>query len=405
MINVTVVHPSDPLGIIPGGIETCIRDIIRSAPDDFEFTLLGATTDAAQRPVKTWTKCKLGRKTFNFYPLFALDNPEVQPQIPVTIRFLVPLLLSKFTHKIDILQFHRIEALLAFWKHPRPKFTVIHQNMACINDKDSDIRWKHAPWLYFKTEDLMIPKFSGVYCVHQQGVSGYKERYPEIEDNFNFLPTWMNPDVFYPATNEERASIRKDLEDAYSIDQDKKILLSVGRIDKQKNPNRLLTAMHELRKSKDNFHLLMIGDGVLRKQSEKLIAEFKLDKHVSITGLLANDEVARYLRGSDLLVLASDYEGMPRCVNEALGCGVPVATTDVGEVKKVVSSGLNGEIAKDFSPEAFALAVEICLNKIDNYTGQPCLQAVEPYAPKHVLAPLYQRYRDQAAKNRPENEN
>ncbi len=100
------------------------------------------------------------------------------------------------------------------------------------------------------------------------------------------------------------------------------------------------------------------------------------------------------LRGSDLLVLSSDYEGMPRCVVEALGCGIPVATTDVGEVKKVVKSGVNGNIAHDFSDEAFIACLEDVIEKVDAYRGQACVDAVEDYTPAKVLAPVFDSYRE-----------
>ncbi len=50
MIKVSVIYPADPLGVIPGGIDTCIRDIIRSAPDDFECRYRKACPHLFDRP-------------------------------------------------------------------------------------------------------------------------------------------------------------------------------------------------------------------------------------------------------------------------------------------------------------------------------------------------------------------
>ncbi|MEE9423624.1 MAG: glycosyltransferase [Methylococcales bacterium] len=394
MIKVTIVYPADPMGVIPGGIDTCIRDIIRSAPEDFEFSLLGATTDSKERPVGSWTACDLSGRKFKFYPVYFIDNPKEQPKIPATIRHLFPLLAKRPKHEFDILQFHRLEPVLPFISSTKPKFVFIHQNMSVIEDEKSDIRWKYFPQLYFKMEDWLIPKFKSVFCVHQQGVRGYKKRYPDSSDKFRFLPTWMNPDIFYLPTYEQRLQIRQKINSRYNIDNSIKVLLSIGRIDTQKNPQRLLKSMHQLVQSSHNIHLLMIGDGTLRKEIENLIDQLGLKKHVTIVGLIPNDLVAEYLRGSDLLVLSSDYEGMPRCIVEALGCGVPVATTDVGEVKKIVKPGNNGQIAKSFSVDDFTQAVTDCLDNINSYRGKPCLDAVSEYTPMQVLAQVYQAYRD-----------
>jgi len=112
MIKVTIVYPADPMGTIPGGIDTCIRDIIRLAPDNFQFSLLGATTNSKERPVGKWTVCNLNGIKFNFYPVYNIDNPEEQPKIPATIKFTFPLLINKPKHEFDILQFHRLEPLI-----------------------------------------------------------------------------------------------------------------------------------------------------------------------------------------------------------------------------------------------------------------------------------------------------
>ena len=46
------MYPADPLGAIPGGIDTFIRGMLRWAPEDLEISLLGATTDVIKRPVR-----------------------------------------------------------------------------------------------------------------------------------------------------------------------------------------------------------------------------------------------------------------------------------------------------------------------------------------------------------------
>ena len=56
-INVNTVYQTDPLGVIPGGIDTFIRGIICWAPDDIEINIVGGTTDRINRPLFKWTKC------------------------------------------------------------------------------------------------------------------------------------------------------------------------------------------------------------------------------------------------------------------------------------------------------------------------------------------------------------
>ena len=393
MINVTTVYPADPLGNIPGGIDTLIRDIIRCAPSDFKYTLLGATTDPVSRPAGQWTRCTLGNTEFDFFPVYAIKDPGKQPRFPATIRHLAPLLLRRPAHQIDILESHRIEPLLAYLRHPAPWFAFIHQDMANLQSAGSDIRWKYAPKLYSRLEDWLIPKFHGLFCVHEQAVLQYRQRFPDKAENIRFMPTWTNPDIFFPVDGARRDTLRGVIQKKYDIEPDAKLLISVGRIDRQKNPDRLVHALSALVKSGQNLHVILVGDGVLRDETDNLVIALGLRDRVTFAGLLPNQTVADYVRACDLLVLSSDYEGMPVCAIEALACGIPVASTPVGEISKVVRDSVNGKIASGFEVDEFAIAISECLKNLETFRGQPCIDAARNYTPERILAPVFESYR------------
>ena len=399
-INVCIVYPADPLGVIPGGIDTCIKGVIRWAPDDLSFSILGVTTDRNVRKVGRWTECQIGKKSFMFFPLFALDRPERQPVIPATIRLMIALLLHSPTPHCDLIQFHRIEPIICFLRRKIPKVTFIHQNMKDLKNKRSDIRWKYAPWVYYILEDMLIPRFDSVYVVHEQAAQNYRHRYKNIPERINFLPTWMDPEIFHPESESVRNKLRQDFGTQWKISVDSKILIWVGRIDHQKDPLLLIDSFAVIADRRKDTHLVLIGDGVLREAVEKRIAYHDLTQRVSITGLLSNEMVAKWLCAADLLLLSSAYEGMPRCVVEALGCGVPVATTDVGEVRRLIMSGINGEIATQRSHSSFSAAIEKCLVNLSRYRGKPCLDVANNYTPEKILKPVYDNYRRLVANNR-----
>jgi glycosyltransferase involved in cell wall biosynthesis len=73
---------------------------------------------------------------------------------------------------------------------------------------------------------------------------------------------------------------------------------------------------------------------------------------VLFAGLRTPAQVADLLRLSDCFALTSAYEGMPMCVLEALGCGIPVVSTRVGEIARVVRPGVTGELVAPRAPEA-----------------------------------------------------
>lgn len=69
------------------------------------------------------------------------------------------------------------------------------------------------------------------------------------------------------------------------------------------------------------------------------------------------DEVQTYLYAANVLVVVSDFEGSPNAVKEALSAGLPVVSTDVGDVRHLINNVPGCEIVEPYDPVAFAKAV------------------------------------------------
>ena len=395
--RVCIVYPADPLGNIPGGIDTFIRGILRWAPDDIDIRLVGVTTDYASRPLRQWSTCRLGDRSFRFYPILAIENSERQARVPVTLRFLAALGSRRVDIPADVLEFHRIEPCLRYFRDKRPKTLVMHQNMENLRNAGSDIRWSYLPRLYFALEDAIFPRLSSVYCVRNDAAENYRSRYPQLAERIHFTPTWVDAEVFQPPNDAERERGKASLEADFGFSRESFVMITVGRIDKQKDPLLLIDAFQKVHLSMPDVRLLMVGDGVLRGQVTDRIGEYGLESSIVLCGVKGAPDISRYLQSADMFVLSSAYEGMPMCVLEALGSALPVVTTDVGEVSLVVKSGTNGEVISEHESSVLASAISRCRKNIDAYRGEPCLTAVENYAPQKVLEPIYANYRHLAS--------
>lgn len=393
MVTVTIIYPTDPLGVVPGGTDTCIRDILKCAPKDMRMRLIGVTTDRLKRPLKRWTMCELAGRKFDFYPVVAVSDLLKQMKIPLSLKFTLGLLCDAAWKDSDILQFHRLEPALLFYKKPIRKITVIHQNMKVINDNSSDIRWKYLPGLYFKLEDIVLPKFDEIRIVREDAVKDYQERYPNKKEHITFLPTWMNPDLFFISDVGEREVVRSELLNTHGWPINSLLMISVGRLDYQKNPLLALEAFASLVVKYPSLKYVMVGDGVLREDVENKISNLGLQGSVALLGAKSQEDVARILRSCNMMLLSSAYEGMPRCVVESLGCGVPVVSTDVGEVRLLIHPCKNGSIALDHSKQSIIEAVSDCIDNLDKYKGRSCTDAVLKYTARVVLENLYASYR------------
>jgi glycosyltransferase involved in cell wall biosynthesis len=358
--------------------------------------LIGVTADRNACPVKQWSRCKIGGRGYDFYPILAVDDLRRQMTIPLSLKFTLSLIGSSAWKGSHVIQFHRLEPAVLFHWNDTPKVTVIHQNMKVINEQSSDIRWKYLPGAYFLLEDRVLPRFSEIRIVREDAVVDYRKRFPQQSGHIHFLPTWMNPDLFYVPDTQWRRETRGSIVAKRGWPDDSLILVFVGRLDHQKDPLLSLEVIKSAIDKHPQIRFLMIGDGVLRAEVESAIDALGLQKQVHLFGAMEQHKVAEILRSSDLMLLTSAYEGMPRCVVESLGCGVPVVSTDVGEVGLLIKPGTNGQIAESREAKDLVAAVDDCVKNLEAYSGSPCARSVERFSAGLVLGDLYGCYRKHA---------
>lgn len=394
-VRIRTFYPADPVGIVPGGIDTFLRGLIKWAPPELEFSLVGMTTEPTRRPLGRWSTCDLGRRQFQMFPLLAIGDAGKRSRIPLSLQFTAALhrRRQEILGDFDIFEFHRIEPLLAFRNDARPKNAFFHQDMSVIGSKKSDIFWRHFPAAYFFLERRLFPALRSAYCVREEGAEILRRRYTALAKNIRFIPTWVDTEIFYPAgTAEQRKMSRAELRASMALPQSGKVVMTVGRLDTQKNPQLLLAAFGRLLRHVPDAVLIFVGDGVLRPEIAEEAKKMGIEGSVRFAGLVPPVRIAEMLRGADVFALSSRYEGMPMALLEALGTGVPVVTTDVGEVKRVVTDGKNGYIVPSHEPEDFCESLRVSLLSVDGMSGQSSVQSIQPFKPEIVLQPVYENY-------------
>lgn len=395
-IRIRTFYPADPAGVVPGGVDTFIRGIVKWAPDDLEFSLVGMTTDPAARPLRRWTRCSLGRREFDFFPVVQVANAGSRTRVPLSLRYTAGLMRSgkEVRTGFDVFEYHRVEPALLHLSDPKPKNAFFHQDMAVIRTvRSADILWKHVPALYEAIERRVVESLSSAWCVREEGAQSLQRRYPQLAERIQFVPTWVDTEVFSAPSPARRAEQRERLIRELDLSPTARIVVTVGRLDTQKDPNLLLSAVASLAAAGEDVALLYVGDGVLRAGLAKRVATENV-RGVRFLGLRPPGAIAEILHGVDAFALSSAYEGMPMALLEALGAGVPVATTDVGEVRRVVFPGRTGAIANERTVEAFTTALAAVLGGRGVLTPDNCTAAIIPFTPARVLGPVYDGYRE-----------
>jgi teichuronic acid biosynthesis glycosyltransferase TuaC len=113
----------------------------------------------------------------------------------------------------------------------------------------------------------------------------------------------------------------------------------------------------------DDFTISLVGDGPERVYLEHLTNELDLKNVIRFCGHVPNNQVAEYLKESNLLVVPSRNEGWGMVILEALSAGVPVVASKVGGIPEVLQDGKYGILVQPESPIRLAEAIETAIEK------------------------------------------
>jgi glycosyltransferase involved in cell wall biosynthesis len=99
----------------------------------------------------------------------------------------------------------------------------------------------------------------------------------------------------------------------------------------------------------------LVGDGPLRESVRRKARNLGLDDRVRFAGL--QDDVVPFLSAMDLLLVTSDFEGLPLVVLEAMATELPVVATAVGGIPEAVTEGETGHLVPPGDPHEAAEVV------------------------------------------------
>ena len=139
------------------------------------------------------------------------------------------------------------------------------------------------------------------------------------------------------------------------------LILGVGRLDPQKDFKTLIHAFKQVLEKKD-CNLIILGEGELRPELEKLIKSLNLDDNVQLPGFVDNPYA--WMSHADLFVLSSIREGFGNVIVEAMACGTPIVSTDCPSgPSEILEKGLWGDLVPPGNADLLAQAI---INTVDN---------------------------------------
>jgi glycosyltransferase involved in cell wall biosynthesis len=134
-------------------------------------------------------------------------------------------------------------------------------------------------------------------------------------------------------------------------------VLCVAAHNQKKALEVLLQAFAKVARKNAAYKLMLVGDGPLRADLEKLAVDLQLNERVIFAGQLERREVVIRLHGCTVFVLPSRSEPFGIAIAEAMACGKPVVGSRVGGIPEIVDDGQDGLLVEPDNPAALAEAI------------------------------------------------
>lgn len=154
---------------------------------------------------------------------------------------------------------------------------------------------------------------------------------------------------------------------ALRLPVDARVLVSVGGLCERKGFHRVIDCLPALRAQGTDAHLLVVGgpspEGDWTERLQAQVRALNLHDRVHFTGAVAPDDLHRVLSAADVFVLATRNEGWANVFLEAMACGLPVVTTDVGGNTEVVCRPDLGIVVPFGDPVALEGALHTALHR------------------------------------------
>ena len=391
MLNVLHFYASDLHGVAEGGIASYVRELLKQSKPDFQHKLVGVTRNDEHAPGQ-WGRMKIEGVELQTLPLFSVDHDHItyEKGMPLNARFLLALFRYRrlILRSADVLHFHRVELALPFvlWKKKGVPVVLTIHGSSRHHEQALGHRLFGKNWfnrLYLALEAFILERVDKVILVNSEGYDHYRQKFSRFSGKFVMFPTFIDFDLFKPCGD---GSCRQK----FGVPPDARLIVFVGRLHEQKGVSLLIEAFGSLQARRLGHVLLLVGDGGDKPRLQEQVRVAGI-QGVMFAGAVAHAGLAEVLTAADLFVLPSLWEGMPIVLLEALACGVPAVSTDVGQVRDIIKEGENGYIvagrsAGDMSDKMFAVLYNSSRDR-ERLRG-----SVKSFSSEHVVARIEQLY-------------
>lgn len=186
------------------------------------------------------------------------------------------------------------------------KFNVFYVHHSIKSKEKSFVR---KVYLYF------LKKYEKVIAVSSCAQKSLIEIFPEIENYIINIPNGVNFDRFN--IKESKEELRKKFKLPKGV-----LAINVARMAACKNQRFLIKIAKKI--NRDDFYILIIGDGEEYENLKKMVKDARLEKNIIFFGFIEPNLIPYYLKASDIFLFPSLGEGFGIAIIEAMAAGLPI---------------------------------------------------------------------------------
>ena len=312
--RLNILHLTNTLGM--GGVEKIIYQICQVTQDEFGGIYAASTGGVFADKLEY-----LGVKHYKI-PDLSTNNLQDIIKIIKTIKKIIK------ENNVDIIHCHHRMAVF-YAKLLFPVNRIIYNNHTIYSDK--------AFFSHFVLNHIQIIA-DGIQA--KRNVTDY------------FKVSEKNVTVINNAVDEFDGEIRTIPEMQREREKGKFIVVNSSRFHPQKGLEYFIDAAKKLMQRNCNIAFFVVGDGPLHDEIVEQVHRLQMEEHIHFLGF--RNDIKNVIVQSDVLVLASVYEGLPLTPMEAFSVHRAVIATDIDGTREVVQDHFNGILVRTKDPESIA---------------------------------------------------
>ncbi|QXG44160.1 lipid galactosyltransferase [Borreliella burgdorferi] len=292
--------------------------------------------------------CPKSKKSLNEKNVYRCSSIQINKKLDAVIAFPNKRKISKIiqSYKPDIIHTHSEFSMGKIGKQ-----IALKHNIPIVHT--SHTMWDYylhylGIFKYFIKPDKMMRKHYNKIKHFIYPSSKAKERYFQLSNNssnYKIIPNGVDRKLFIKTLSKEK---KDEILKKHNIKQTDKIIIFVGRINKEKNINLLVTHLKDLLMQNNNYKLILIGKGSEEKEIKNFSIKHGLEKQILLIGTIPWEEIYYYYKISDIFASLSKSEVYPMTVIEALTAGIPAILINDYIYKDVIKEGINGFLIKKY---------------------------------------------------------